>query len=189
MTTSWTTRAGAITLVALIAAAGCSSKTHSTSANSSAPASTPPASSAPAVSSPAAPSTSAPASSGPAVSSPANPATTAPAAPPSSTAAVSLAGFKPASVTFVSATQGFVLGAQTCATGMCTILASTVDGGSTWTYAGAGPAAVSGPNPAVSKVRFATKNDGWAFGPQLWSTHDGGHTWRQFYLLAFHSSG
>jgi photosystem II stability/assembly factor-like uncharacterized protein len=66
---------------------------------------------------------------------------------------------------------------QTCATGSCTTLASTVDGGSTWTYAGAGPAAISGSNPAVSKVRFATKNDGWAFGPQLWSTHDGGRTW------------
>ncbi len=26
-------------------------------------------------------------------------------------------------------------------------------------------------------MRFATKNDGWAFGPQLWSTHNGGQTW------------
>ena len=26
-------------------------------------------------------------------------------------------------------------------------------------------------------MRFADKNDGWAFGPQLWSTHDGGRTW------------
>jgi hypothetical protein len=66
---------------------------------------------------------------------------------------------------------------QTCATGSCATLASTVNGGSTWTYAGAVPAAITGSNPAVSKVRFATKNDGWAFGPQLWSTHDGGRTW------------
>jgi hypothetical protein len=39
------------------------------------------------------------------------------------------------------------------------------------------PAAITGSNPGVSKVRFATKNDGWAFGPQLWSTHNGGQTW------------
>ena len=163
-------------LVAVFAAAGCSSKTHSTSADSSAPASTSITSSAPAVSSAPA-GTSAVASSAPAVSSAAGTPTTSPAAPPSTVAAVSLAGFKPASVTFVSATQGFVLGAQTCATGTCTTLASTVDGGSTWTYAAAVPAAITGPNPAVSKVRFATKSDGWAFGPQLWSTHDGGRTW------------
>jgi hypothetical protein len=92
---------------------------------------------------------------------------------------VSLVGFKPASVTFVSTTQGFVLGVQTCATGSCATLASTIDGGSTWTYAGAAPAAITGSNPAVSKVRFATKNDGWAFGPQLWSTHNGGRTWSE----------
>lgn len=36
-----------------------------------------------------------------------------------------------------------------------------------------------GDDPAVSKVRFATAKDGWVFGPQLWSTHDGGKTWRQ----------
>jgi len=101
---------------------------------------------------------------------------TSPTAAPS-TAAVSLTGFKPASVTFVSATQGFVLGAQTCATGTCAALASTSDAGVTWSFVGTLPAAITGSNPAVSKVRFATKSDGWAFGPQLWSTHDGGRTW------------
>lgn len=169
-------------LVALFAAAGCSSKTHTASPGSSAPVSTPSASSTPAVSSPAAPATSAATSSAPAVSSPAAP-TSAPAVSSSVAAttapAVSLAGFRPASVTFVSATQGFVLGSQTCATGTCATLASTVNGGSTWTYAAAVPAAITGSNPAVSKVRFATSHDGWAFGPQLWSTHDGGRTWVQ----------
>jgi hypothetical protein len=168
-------------LVALFAAAGCSSKTHTASPGNSAPVSTPPASSAAAVSSPAAPTgTAGSASSAPAVS-PSAPTTSAPAAPPSvpptTAAPVSLAGFKPASVTFVSTTQGFVLGVQACATGECTTLASTVNGGSTWTYTGSLPAAITGSNPAVSKVRFATKNDGWAFGPQLWSTHNGGRSW------------
>ncbi len=103
--------------------------------------------------------------------------TSAPPAPPATAAAVSLTGFKPASVTFVSATQGFVLGVQTCAGATCTTLASTSNAGATWSFVGTVPAAVGGSNPAVSKVRFATKNDGWAFGPQLWSTHDGGRTW------------
>jgi hypothetical protein len=31
----------------------------------------------------------------------------------------------------------------------------------------------------VSQVRFADARDGWAFGPQLWSTHDGGAHWRE----------
>jgi hypothetical protein len=181
MTTSWTTRAGVITLVALIAAAGCSSKTHAKPTGSSAPAtisvSTPPA-----VSSPAAPpATSAVASASGSVAAPPPASTAAPAGTPSvaptTAPAVSLAGFKPASVTFVSTTQGFVLGVQTCAAGSCTTLASTVDGGATWSYVGAVTAAITGSNPPVSKVRFATKNDGWAFGPQLWSTHNGGRTW------------
>lgn len=30
----------------------------------------------------------------------------------------------------------------------------------------------------MSTIRFANLRDGWAFGPQLWSTHDGGKTWR-----------
>jgi photosystem II stability/assembly factor-like uncharacterized protein len=29
----------------------------------------------------------------------------------------------------------------------------------------------------VSSVRFANSHDGWLFGPELWSTHDGGRTW------------
>jgi hypothetical protein len=182
MTTSWTTRAGGITLVALVAAAGCSSKTHST-APGSAPATSTGVSTPPAVSSAAAPAgTSAAASSAPAISSPAAPTTTpaaSPSAAPSTVAAVSLTGFKPASVTFVSATQGFVGGVQACATGSCATLAATTDGGATWTYVGALPAPISGANAAISKVRFATSHDGWAFGPQLWSTHDGGKTWTQ----------
>jgi hypothetical protein len=68
---------------------------------------------------------------------------------------------------------------QTCPTGSCAVLASTSNGGSSWSYAGAVPVAITGPNPAVSKVRFATKNDGWVFGPQLWSTHNGGQTWTE----------
>lgn len=38
---------------------------------------------------------------------------------------------------------------------------------------------LAGADPAVAKVRFANQSDGWAFGRQLWSTHDGGRSWRQ----------
>ena len=31
----------------------------------------------------------------------------------------------------------------------------------------------------VSQVRFYNTSDGWAFGPQLWATHDGGQHWTQ----------
>jgi photosystem II stability/assembly factor-like uncharacterized protein len=31
----------------------------------------------------------------------------------------------------------------------------------------------------VSTVRFANLNDGWAFKPQLWATHDGGVRWQR----------
>jgi photosystem II stability/assembly factor-like uncharacterized protein len=62
---------------------------------------------------------------------------------------------------------------------MCTILMATTDAGTSWHQAGQLRPAIVGDNPAVAKVRFATPRDGWAFGPQLWSTHDGGKTWRQ----------
>ena len=32
---------------------------------------------------------------------------------------------------------------------------------------------------AVSSIRFADRQNGWAFGPGLWATHDGGRAWRQ----------
>ena len=31
----------------------------------------------------------------------------------------------------------------------------------------------------MSTLRFADPTDGWAFGPELWATHDGGLTWTQ----------
>jgi photosystem II stability/assembly factor-like uncharacterized protein len=31
----------------------------------------------------------------------------------------------------------------------------------------------------ISALRFANASDGWAFGPELWATHDGGATWKR----------
>jgi hypothetical protein len=91
--------------------------------------------------------------------------------------------FQPISVTFISQTIGAVIGqAGTpghCQTADCTSLAGTADYGVTW-YGVNAP--VTGPpdGPAgVSQLRFLDINDGWAFGPALWVTHDGGGHWAQ----------
>jgi photosystem II stability/assembly factor-like uncharacterized protein len=92
-----------------------------------------------------------------------------------------LTGFDPASVTFVSASTGFVLGTAPCASasGTCTTVAKTVDAGRTWSTAGTLPPSLTGSGAAVSKIRFADASDGWVFGSQLWATHDGGASWHQ----------
>jgi len=89
--------------------------------------------------------------------------------------------FRPSSVTFVSTKTGWVIGqAGTpghCATRYCTSVAWTLDAGATWHGL---PAPVTGPADGatgVSQIRFLNGVDGWAFGPQLYATHDGGHDW------------
>ena len=97
-------------------------------------------------------------------------------------------GFAPASVTFVSASSGWVLGTAPCAKPPCTSVVRTTDGGRTWAGIAAPRAPLNVPagaaNSGVSTIRFANRTDGWAFGPDLWSTHDGGATWHQVPLAA-----
>jgi photosystem II stability/assembly factor-like uncharacterized protein len=130
---------------------------------------------------------------GPGATSPATPAASAapaavatPSPSPSATPAETVApaavlGLAPASVTFVSADVGWVLGTGACAGGPCAAIARTGDGGRTWSPAPAPPTAMAeAPGQAtsgVSGLRFADTNNGWAFGPDLWATHDGGTTW------------
>ncbi|MCW3035522.1 MAG: hypothetical protein JWM17_834 [Actinobacteria bacterium] len=85
-------------------------------------------------------------------------------------------GFAPASVTFVSPQTGWVLGA-TCPT--CTVsVLRTRDGGQTWAGIPGPPASLSlQGGTGVRKLRFADPGNGWAFGPDLWVTHDGGSHW------------
>lgn len=89
--------------------------------------------------------------------------------------------FQPTSVTYVSESIGFVIGqAGTpghCATSFCTSVARTQDDGETWTGL---PAPLTGaPHGAagVGQIRFLEGLNGWAFGPELWATHDGGEHW------------
>jgi hypothetical protein len=89
--------------------------------------------------------------------------------------------FQPTSVTFVGPTIGAVIGqAGTpghCATAYCTSLAGTSDYGTAW-YGVSAPltGAPDGPS-GVGQIRFLNTSYGWAFGPQLWATTDGGATW------------
>ena len=104
------------------------------------------------------------------------------ASPPPAPAPVP-ANFRPSSVTFIGTQTGWVIGQAgtpgNCATQYCTSVARTDDAGKTWTGV---PAPLTGPADGatgVSQVRFLNGADGWAFGPQLYATHDGGHTWAQ----------
>jgi hypothetical protein len=108
--------------------------------------------------------------------------------PANGTASPSSAGipssFAPRSVTFVSPDDGFVLGAVPCPSGSCAALARTADAGRTWAVVPAPATTIAAPTPdgaqadaGISRIRFADKDNGWAFGPDLWSTHDGGQTW------------
>jgi hypothetical protein len=89
--------------------------------------------------------------------------------------------FQPTSVTFINMRIGAVIGqAGTpghCATPYCTSLAGTSDYGTSW-YGVTAPVngAPSGAS-GVSQIRFLNLSDGWAFGPGLWVTHDGGAHW------------
>ncbi|HEY6498282.1 MAG TPA: hypothetical protein VIZ20_02590 [Streptosporangiaceae bacterium] len=91
--------------------------------------------------------------------------------------------FRPTSVTFVGLNTGWVIGQAgvngKCFTQYCTSVARTSDAGKTW--AGV-PAPQTGyPNGAsgVGQIRFLDENNGWAFGPQLYATTDGGKTWAE----------
>ena len=93
------------------------------------------------------------------------------------------ANFQPTSVTFVGLDTGWVIGqAGTpghCATQYCTSVARTDSAGQTWQ---GGPAPLAGPadgTTGVSQIRFLNLDNGWAFGPGLFATHDGGQTWTQ----------
>ncbi|HLH84249.1 MAG TPA: hypothetical protein VKV38_13390 [Trebonia sp.] len=94
--------------------------------------------------------------------------------------------FQPSSVTFVSPDIGWVIGQAgtpgQCANAnrdICTSIVRTDDAGKTW-HGGPAPG-TTGPNgpEGVSGLRFLDGVNGWAFGPELWVTHDAGNTWHQ----------
>ena len=93
------------------------------------------------------------------------------------------ANFRPTSITMIAGDIAAVIGQAGplghCASRYCTSLAGTPDFGGTW-Y-GVGAPSTGGPRGAagVSQLRFLNLSDGWAYGPQLWVTTNGGASWQQ----------
>jgi photosystem II stability/assembly factor-like uncharacterized protein len=99
------------------------------------------------------------------------------------------ASFEPASASFRSAASGVVLGAVRCRLGRACAarLVATTDGGAHWSFLNT--PCVRLPNPRrgaapsnVTGVVFASRQNGWLYGPALWSTRDGGAHWRKVSL-------
>jgi hypothetical protein len=96
------------------------------------------------------------------------------------------ANFQPASITFVSTNAAWVIGQAgtpgSCANAnpdICTSIARTDDAGKTWSGGPAPGATAPSGAQGVSGIRLLDGTNGWAFGPQLWATHDAGKTWTQ----------
>lgn len=87
-------------------------------------------------------------------------------------------------LTWVSDRHGWALTAAPCGQDLCPRLATTTNGGRTWTALPAPPGGVAGADGCtravcVTQVRFATARVGYLFGPNLYQTSDGGWTWRR----------
>jgi photosystem II stability/assembly factor-like uncharacterized protein len=93
------------------------------------------------------------------------------------------ANFQPTSVTFIGTQMGAVIGqAGTpghCFTQYCTSLAGTSNYGGSWYGVSAPLTGAPQGGTGVSQLRFLNAQDGWAYGPGLWVTHDGGASWQQ----------
>jgi hypothetical protein len=94
------------------------------------------------------------------------------------------ANFQPASITFVSSHNAWVIGQAgtpgQCANKdayICTSIARTDDGGQTWQGGPAPDAGAPSGARGVGGIRFLNNAFGWAFGPELWATDNGGATW------------
>lgn len=91
--------------------------------------------------------------------------------------------FQPTSVTFISQNDGAVIGQAGhpghCAINPydCTSLAGTSDYGTTWYGVSAPVTGAPDGSSGVSQLRFLDARNGWAFGPDLYVTHDGGAHW------------
>ena len=113
------------------------------------------------------------------------PSVATPGKPPGgSVSTVIPAKFAPQSFTAISELTWWVLGPSPCmfAGGKppCGSILRTTDGGRHFIGIPSPHASLSSdPNqPGYSQIRFADGTNGFAFGPGLWATHDGGETWK-----------
>jgi hypothetical protein len=92
------------------------------------------------------------------------------------------AGFRANADTWLTAQQGWLLGAAPCAAAVCSDVLGTTDGGTTWHLVGtisAPIASIGKGTQGITEVRFATPSVGWAFGIGnfLFHTTNGGRSW------------
>lgn len=91
------------------------------------------------------------------------------------------ASFKSASITALSPNAFWALGTASCRDGRCTTIVRTTDGGRTFDSLPAPEAPLATGDESsrtVRDLRFASPDDAFAYGGALWSTHDGGASWR-----------
>ena len=90
-------------------------------------------------------------------------------------------GFEPVSASVLGARMWWLLGERPCSPKACLAIVRTTDGGRSFVAVSA-PALryeLAGcPYVAVSALAFADARDGYAYGCQLYVTHDGGVRWR-----------
>lgn len=89
-------------------------------------------------------------------------------------------GFTPVSST-MSRGVTYLLGVAPCSTAICTSVVRYDGKGWRGIPAPVAPLETTEPSTKATTVRdlrFATPSDGWAFGGALWSTHNGGKTWK-----------
>ncbi len=87
-------------------------------------------------------------------------------------------GFQPGEFSATSELDWWVLGTVHCGKKQCLSIVRTQNGGRSFQATGTPPSSTS-QQATVSQLQFANVRDGYAFGPQLWTTHDGGRSWRQ----------
>jgi photosystem II stability/assembly factor-like uncharacterized protein len=94
-------------------------------------------------------------------------------------------GFRASAMTWTSATRGWVLGTELCGPkyGNCrgSQVIGTTNGGNTWHLVGRLTASIpklGAGGKGITEIRFGTRTAGWAFGPDLYRTVDGGKSWK-----------
>jgi hypothetical protein len=105
-------------------------------------------------------------------------------------------GFVPLSFTAISASDYWVLGSVPCASGRCTAIVRTTDGGGSFSSIPAPELQNVGAPGSEVTLRYADHDDGFAFvtgeGGVVYATHDGGASWHLLELrslIAFATGG